>query len=648
MKRILLAFLALCMVVSLLPATAAQAATEIASGTCGENLTWTLDDEGTLTISGEGPMTDWGECEAPWFDNRSTITTVIVESGVTSIGAHAFYEIAGIRNFTLANTVTSIGRLAFGNCVNLYIVTIPAHVTQIGAGAFSGCAMKAFYVEEGNPSYSADENGSLFNKDKTELVAAHQRIFGEFTVPDGVTRIGDYAFYNIDNMTGVTFPDSVTSIGEHAFLSCDGLTSVTIGSGVTSIEDSAFYGCENLTSITLPEGLTSIGNFAFYSCTSLPTVTIPASVTSIGFAAFGNCGSLETVYFCGDAPTFGPIVFWEDDATAYYPASNSTWTSDVKQNFGGNITWVTEGTVDVNINRIFGDNRYLTSFGIANQLKETLGVEKFQTIIVAYGKNFPDALTGSYLAAVKNAPILLTEDKKQADVVAYIAENLADGGTVYILGGTSAVPASFESALSAKNITAKRLAGNDRYQTNLAILAEAGVSGDQEILICTGNGFADSLSASAAGLPILLVGKELKAEQKEFLANSSGKFVIIGGTSAVSAKLESELKSIGTVERLGGATRYETSVLVAKRFVSNPDAAILAYAQNFPDGLCGGPLAYALNAPLILTDTKHPDAADAYIENIFSGIVVGGPGLISDDAVRNIFDLTSDTPITVK
>ena len=300
------------------------------------------------------------------------------------------------------------------------------------------------------------------------------------------------------------------------------------------------------------------------------------------------------------------------------------------------------------ITRIFGDNRYLTSFGIANQLKETLGVEKFQTIIVAYGQNFPDALTGSYLAAVKDAPILLTEDKKQADVFAYIAENLADGGTVYILGGTNAVPASFESALSAKGITAKRLAGDDRYQTNLKILEEAGVTAEQEILICTGSGFADSLSASAAGLPILLVGKELKAEQKEFLANSSGKFVIIGGTSAVSAKLESELKSIGTVERLGGATRYETSVLVAQRFVQNPGAAILAYAKNFPDGLCGGPLAYALGAPLILTDTDHTDAARDYIEGITSGIVVGGPGLISDAAVRTIFGLSANTPITVK
>ena len=298
--------------------------------------------------------------------------------------------------------------------------------------------------------------------------------------------------------------------------------------------------------------------------------------------------------------------------------------------------------------RLAGDNRVQTAMKAADQLKEALGVEQFQTIIVAYGQNFPDALTGSYLSAVKDAPILLTENKKQADVIAYIAENLAEGGTVYILGGVNAIPASFESDLEAKAISSERLAGDDRYQTNLAILAEAGITAEQEVLVCTGTGFADSLSASAAGLPILLVGKELKAEQKEFLATTSGKFVIIGGTSAVSEEVEAELSAIGTVERVGGETRYETSVLVAQRFVNDPTAAVLAYAQNFPDGLCGGPLAYALGAPLILTDTKHPDAADAYVENIVTGIIVGGSSLISDDAARNIFDLPEDAVIKVK
>ena len=88
--------------------------------------------------------------------------------------------------------------------------------------------------------------------------------------------------------------------------------------------------------------------------------------------------------------------------------------------------------------------------------------------------------------------------------------------------------------------------------------------------------------------------------------------------------------------------------MVAQKFVQNPDDVVLAYARNFPDGLCGGPLAYALGAPLILTDNYDPSEADKYVDGISAGIVVGGSGLISDDSVRTIFDLESNTPIAAK
>lgn len=296
--------------------------------------------------------------------------------------------------------------------------------------------------------------------------------------------------------------------------------------------------------------------------------------------------------------------------------------------------------------RIAGADRIDTSLGIADQLKRTLGVDQFRTVIVASALNFPDALTGSYLAAVKSAPILLTYHAANEKIAAYIGNNLAPGGTVYILGGSTAVSDGFEEMVSALNrYTVKRLAGTDRFGTNLAILEEAGVSRDQEILICTATGFADSLSASAAGLPILLVHGTLREDQKRFLEGTSGNFVIVGGTSAVSASLEAELDVIGNVERAAGENRYQTSVKVAKEFVSDPDAVVLAYARNFPDGLCGGPLAIALNAPLVLTDNYDPSEADTYVSGIRSGVVVGDSPLISDTAVRAIFDLSADTVI---
>ena len=295
--------------------------------------------------------------------------------------------------------------------------------------------------------------------------------------------------------------------------------------------------------------------------------------------------------------------------------------------------------------RLSGANRYETGFAIADQLKVTLGVNKFQAVVVAYGQNFPDALTGSYLAAVKKAPILLTEKSVDHKVATYISDNLVSGGTVYILGGGAAVSESFESAMFSRGFRVIRLKGAGRYETNLAILEEAGVNRNDEVLIATGTNYADSLSASATGLPMLLVGDKLTDAQVAFLVSTSRRFVILGGTGAVSEAVEAELDAIGDVIRVKGASRYGTSVAIARRYFTNPRAAVLAYAQGFPDGLCGGPLAIAMGAPLILTSNESSWDADDYVYGIHAGAVTGGSGRISDDTVRNIFDLPRDAQI---
>lgn len=298
--------------------------------------------------------------------------------------------------------------------------------------------------------------------------------------------------------------------------------------------------------------------------------------------------------------------------------------------------------------RISGKTRIQTSMAIANALKKELGVTRFDCVIVASSANFPDALTGSYLAAVKKAPILLTNDSVHADVVSYITLNMDYDGTVYILGGTGAVSQDFEDRLIELDINYKRLSGKTRYQTNLAILEEAGVDSSTEVLICTGTGFADSLSASATGKPILLVGSSLTPEQEEFLKTTWGRFVIIGGSGAVNTAVEDRLNELGTAQvvRLSGKTRYETSVKVAERFFTAPSKAVLAYAHNYPDGLCGGPLACVLKAPLILTDTKT-EAAEAYFstQNVDGGFVLGGDILVTDSAVRTLFGMADNEPV---
>lgn len=321
--------------------------------------------------------------------------------------------------------------------------------------------------------------------------------------------------------------------------------------------------------------------------------------------------------------------------------SGFDWNSAWKES---NIQVRKAATGGAFVERIYGADRYATSLAAADKLKQIKGVDKFDNIVVASGTGFADALAGSYLAKVKNAPIILVDSKANATsnhskIAEYINNNLQTGGNVFILGGPAAVPTSFEARVNEECI---RLGGATRYETNILILEEAGSSSDG-IIVCTGTGFADSLSASASGKPILLVdgkAKTLTADQKNYLAQNKGNsFYIIGGEAAVNKSMADLIKGYGKMERIGGATRYETSTLFAQKFFNSPDVAVLAYAQNFPDGLSGGPVAMALDAPLVLTATKYEDKAVAFAKEneVFSGIVLGGPILISDEAVSAIY-----------
>lgn len=297
--------------------------------------------------------------------------------------------------------------------------------------------------------------------------------------------------------------------------------------------------------------------------------------------------------------------------------------------------------------RISGADRNKTALETAERFKELSGIDKFNAVIVATGKNFADALSGSYLAYVKDAPILLTNGKNVEEVKSYIKANLMSGGTIYLLGGTAAVPSTMETGLDEYNVV--RFSGKSRYETNQMILEEAGV-GNGEIVVCTGKNYADSLSASAVKKPILLVKGALTDAQKIYLQDKEiDLFYIIGGTGAVSENVANELHGYGSVERIYGSTRYETSAAVAMHFFENADDAVLAYGKNFPDGLCGGPLACALDAPLILAATGKIAAACDYTDtySIEKGYVLGGAGLISDDAARAVFNKSSDTTIVV-
>ena len=304
-KRIFSFVLAVLMIASLLPATA-LAADVVASGTCGaegngSNLTWTLDSEGVLTISGSGDMYNYGSSDfsAPWDGSRSRVKSVVIADGVTSIGEYAFFYCESLTSVTIPDSVTSIGKYAFFCCTSLTSVTIPDSVTSIGEYAFYYCkSLTSMTIPDSVTSISSSTFASC-----TSLTSV--------TIPNSVTSIGEYAFYDCKSLTSVTIPGSVTSIGLYAFASCTSLTGIWVAEGNSHYANDAsgvLFNKDKTTLVqcpgafaayTIPDSVTSIGDNTFDHCTSLTSVTIPDGVTSIGWRAFSNCTSLTDVYYAG-------------------------------------------------------------------------------------------------------------------------------------------------------------------------------------------------------------------------------------------------------------------------------------------------------------------------------------------------------------
>ena len=301
-------------------------------GHCGDNLTWVLDDEGALTISGTGPMDDYSEENMPpWMcESDIVVTSITFESGITSIGSWAFYGQDLTGALTIPAGVTKIGAEAFFGCLSLegvsipssltriedkafYFsgltgVTIPASVTYIGENAFGECYSMAGITVDSKNSVYASQNGVLFNKRKTQLLCYPSGKTGtEYTVPDSVTSIGSFGFGVCKNLTTVRIPDSVTSIGDGAFFYCENLVDVNIPAGVTYLGNEAFYFCA-LTSVTIPKGITGISSSTFYNC-RLTSVMIPGNIESIGESAFCNCKQLTDVTISEGVENIGYYAF---------------------------------------------------------------------------------------------------------------------------------------------------------------------------------------------------------------------------------------------------------------------------------------------------------------------------------------------------
>ena len=342
----------------------AEAADVVASGNCGQsgaNVTWSLDSEGTMTISGSGKMKDYlYPSDMPWNSNKNSIKNIVVGNGVTSIGREAFYGCAGLTSISIPDGVTSIGDGAFCSCTGLTSVSIPDSVTSIEDWAFQLCTgLTSISFSDGVTSIGECAFGGCEGLTSISL-------------PESVTSIKSGAFSGCTGLTSISLPDGVTSIGGAAFDRCESissiyltsieswlslwsaaipnyssrelylngkvLTDVIIPKGVTSIGDGAFCRCEGLTSINFPESVTNIGDYAFSGCKGLVSISFPKNVMSVGERAFSDCANIGVFFFNGNAPSIAEDAFKGVNAIAFYPLADTTWNSQ-KSDYGGTLYW---------------------------------------------------------------------------------------------------------------------------------------------------------------------------------------------------------------------------------------------------------------------------------------------------------------------
>ena len=293
------------------------------SGDYGD-IHWNLNDDGTLIISGNGPMKecipssfdDFERSRTPWGDS---IKTLIIEKGVTTIGSFNFNVCHNLTNITIPEGVTQIGAFAFYKDENLLNFQIPKSVTLIGQRAFSGCeniteiTIKNPDMELQDFCFSGCSKLTSITipegmKQIPEYAFACSGITS-FIFPDSVVSIGQEAFMECNNLKNITIPNTVERIGLSAFGFCEGLSSFVFPGHILKLEDGLLHDCKNLTDVTIEEGVTEIGARAFSGCKSLTSVIIPSTVTKIGDEAFKGCSSLAEIVIPDSVESIGKYAF---------------------------------------------------------------------------------------------------------------------------------------------------------------------------------------------------------------------------------------------------------------------------------------------------------------------------------------------------
>lgn len=285
--------------------------------------------------------------DANAFQNCGNITSISIPATISSMGYYSFYSCSGLEGVYITDVaawcaidfyhefsnplyyaknlyvnnqlvtkliipdgVTNINNWAFRNCTSFTSIVIPDSVQRMGKGAFDRCSsLESAYITD-LAAWCAIE----FSEGVSNLLTyadnfyVNEKLITELVVPEGVTSISDYAFYNCLNFTSVSFPSSLVSIGKNVFYRCS-FSTVEIPDGVKYIGDSAFSFCKTLESVDIADSVIEISDRAFLSCTSLTKVNIPANITSLAWGVFSDCTSLASITIPDNVTSISKYAF---------------------------------------------------------------------------------------------------------------------------------------------------------------------------------------------------------------------------------------------------------------------------------------------------------------------------------------------------
>ncbi len=272
---------------------------------------------GEVEIPGEYEGKPVTKIAAEAFADSRSITMIRLPEGLLEIGDKAFFGCVSIAEIIIPDTVKKIGDYAFFGCFALGSVELGAGVETIGTEALGYClSLSQIKVDVSNAAYS-DIDGVLMSADKTVLVSYPAgKPGGEYTIPDGVLTVNNFAFAYAQNLVHITVGDTVNSLGDNTFRQCAALESATLGSGLTHIGANTFVSCTSLTKLTISEGAVTIGYLdgeaerggSFSGCVALAEINLPSTITAIYAQSFSDCKALKTINFAGSSSDWNAIT----------------------------------------------------------------------------------------------------------------------------------------------------------------------------------------------------------------------------------------------------------------------------------------------------------------------------------------------------